>query len=132
MPENSKPETLLDFVDNNPDSLFVKFANKFKKVTMLENGVRDPRAYVDFEALGKFRNEVQNYVKKAATETSFEKYAKRAKYMKSANIIANVGISSFLLAYCLPKATYAFRKLVTGSELEPGLAPDVQQAKKSA
>ena len=129
LPENNKPETLLQFVDNNTDSLFVKFANKLNKVALLKNGVRDPRAYVDFEKLGKFRDDVEDYLRKAGTAKSFEKYAKKAKILKSVDILANVGISSFLLAYCLPKLTFAFRKLVTGSELEPGLAPDVQAAK---
>ena len=54
---------------------------------------------------------------------SIEKYAKKAKAVKSVNILTNIGLSSFLLAYALPKAQFAFRKLVTGSDLEPGLAP---------
>lgn len=51
------------------------------------------------------------------------KYARNSKIGKSLCILANVGISSALLAYVLPKAQFAFRKLVTGSDLEPGLAP---------
>ena len=40
---------------------------------------------------------------------------------KSANILANVALSSFLLAVALPKLTFVLRKKVTGSDAEPGL-----------
>lgn len=119
LPKNN----VLDFVDNiaNKDTLFVKYAKKFGKVQMLENGVRDPRAYVDVKALEKFRNDIAEFAEKGAKEG--EKLFKKAKFAKSANIITNVALSSFLLAYALPKAQFAFRKLITGSDLEPGLAP---------
>lgn len=130
LPVNDAPETLLKFVDENPDSMFVKFANKFKKVKMLDNGIRDPRAYINFEDLGKFRNAIAEFIEKAPAGKNFDKYIRKAKILKATNILANVGISSYLLAYALPKATFAFRKLVTGSNLEPGLAPDVQAAEK--
>ena len=131
LPADDKPETLLKFVDANPDSMFVKLANQFKKVTMQDNNIRDPRAYVDFEALGKFRNSIANFIEKAPKNKNFEKYLLKSKILRSVNILLNVVISSFLLAYALPKATFAFRKLVTGSDLEPGLAPDVQNAEKA-
>ena len=50
-----------------------------------------------------------------------DKFAKKALKVKSANILANVGISSFLLACALPKITFILRKKVTGSDAEPGL-----------
>ena len=52
----------------------------------------------------------------AKTINPAEKY-----FSKSGNIIANVVISSILLAICLPKLTFYLRKLVTGSDAEPGL-----------
>lgn len=128
LPASDKPEVLLKFVDENPDSMFVKLANQFKKVKMLDNGVRDPRAYVDFDVLGKFRNSIADFIEKAPKNNNFNKYLIKSKILRSTNILANVAISSFLLAYALPKATFAFRKLVTGSDLEPGLAPDVQKS----
>ena len=131
LPVNDTPEMLLKFVDENPDSLFVKFANKFKKIKMLDNGIRDPRAYVNFDDLGKFRNSIADFITNAPTGKNLNKYILKAKILKGTNILANVGISSFLLAYALPKATFAFRKLVTGSDLDPGLAPDVLAAKKN-
>lgn len=121
LPNAKTGEELLDFVDNNPDSLFVKYANKYKKVSMLDNGVRDPRRYVDLEALKAFRDNISEISQNAIKSGNVEKFMKKAKGLKAVNILANVGISSFLLAFGLPKAQFAFRKLITGSELEPGI-----------
>lgn len=146
LPDGNSEKEILEFIDNNPNSLFVKFAQKFNKIKMLdpkaqepksfyerflqlfkkkqlvENGVRDPRAYVDIDNLVKFKENIESFAKNALNAQSLEKYAKKAKIVKSANILTNIGLSSFLLAYALPKAQFAFRKLVTGSDLEPGLA----------
>ena len=53
--------------------------------------------------------------------TDPKKYAKNALKVKSANILANIGISSFLLAVALPEITFYLRKKITGSDAEPGL-----------
>ncbi len=121
IPDAKTGRELLDFVDKNPDNLFVKYADKYKKVTMLENGVRDPRCYVNLDALKSFRDNIAEISQNALKSGNVEKFMKKAKIMKGVNILANVGISSFLLAYGLPKAQFAFRKLITGSELEPGI-----------
>lgn len=123
LPKSADAKDLLDFVDNikNKDTLFVKYAKKFGKITMLDNGVRDPRAYVDIKNLAKFRNDLESFAKKA--KIGGDKLFKSARVAKSANILTNIALSSFLLAYALPKAQFAFRKFITGSDLEPGLAP---------
>lgn len=131
LPKSNEAKDLLDFVDNNPESLFVKYANKFEKVKLLKNGIRDPRAYVDIKKLKEFKNDIEVFIDMAKESVQkvygnrFEKqiklFAKRAKGIKTFNILANVGISSFLLAYCLPKAQFAFRELITGSKLDPGI-----------
>lgn len=132
IPKSSTAKDLLEFIDNNPKSLFSKFASQMKKVTYLESGYRDPRRYVDLDDLGKFRDEFSSFVESAKkavknsknTEEAakiIEKFANKAKYVKCANILANVGISSFLLAGVLPAATYKFIKLTTGSYTDPGL-----------
>lgn len=127
LPETDSAESLLKFVDNvkNKDSIFVQYAKKFKKITMLENGIRDPRAYVDIKNLAKFRNDLEAFQNKASKlgVNDFKGFIKKAKIAKSANILTNVALSSALLAYALPKAQFAFRKFITGSDLEPGLAP---------
>lgn len=140
LPKSNDAKDLLDFIDNNPKSLFTKYANKFEKVTMLNEEVRDPRAYVNIKKLAEFKQDIENFMtnaKKSAEGLNADKfaeqiskYAKKSKAVKTFNILANVGISSFLLAYCLPKAQYAFRRLVTGSELEPGIV-NAQMEKES-
>ena len=123
LPKNLNEKEILEFIDKNPDSIFVKYARKFGKVKFLENNIRDPRAIVDIKDILKFKENIESFMNKAAVSKSIEKYAKKAKAVKSVNILTNIGLSSFLLAYALPKAQFAFRKLVTGSDLEPGLAP---------
>ena len=125
LPKSDSAKDLLEFVDNikNKDSLFIKYAQKFEKIKMLENGIRDPREYIDIKNLGEFRNNIEEFTKKATNSQNIDSFIKKAKISKSANILTNVALSSFLLAYALPKAQFAFRKLITGSDLEPGLAP---------
>ncbi len=126
LPKSDNAKDLLEFVDDtkNSKTLFVKYANEFEKIKMLDNGIRDPKEYVNIKSLAKFRNDIEKFAQKATTQKDIKSFIKKAKIAKSANIISNVAISSFLLAYALPKAQFAFRKLVTGSDLEPGLAPN--------
>ncbi len=121
LPKSTSAKDLLDFIDNKPEALFSKFAQQMKKVTYLESGYRDPRKFVDIDDLAKFRTEFENFVKSAQKSKNIEKFAKNAKFAKCFNILANVGISSFLLAGVLPKLQYGFNKLVTGSYTDPGL-----------
>lgn len=127
LPKSDKAEDLLKFVDDisNKDTQFIKFAKKFGKIQILENGVRDPRAYVDIKNLSKFRNDIKTFAEtaKGKSDDAFRLFVKKSRFAKSANIITNVALSSFLLAYALPKAQFKFRKWITGSDLEPGLAP---------
>ena len=125
LPKSDSAKDLLEFVDdiNNKDSLFIKYAKKFEKIKMLDNGIRDPREYVNIKALGKFRNDIENFTKQAVSQKNLKTFIFANKVAKSLNILTNVALSSFLLAYVLPKAQFAFRKVVTGSDLEPGLAP---------
>lgn len=143
LPKSGNAKDLLEFVDNpdNAKSLFVEYAEKFKKIKMLDSGVRDPRAYVDVKDLGDFRDNLAKFMdtikeigkpnsaipaeKQAEASLKLvKKYVGRAKAAKTFNILANVGLSSYLLASVLPDAQFAFRKLVTGSKLEPGLIQD--------
>lgn len=134
LPKSDNAKDLLEFVDDtkNSKTLFVKYANEFEKIKMLDNGIRDPREYVNIKNLAKFRNDIEKFAQKATTQKNIKSFIKKAKIAKSANIISNVTISSFLLAYALPKAQFAFRKLVTGSDLEPGLAPEEKVIGKKA
>lgn len=125
LPVNDSAEELLKFVDNleNKDTIFIKYAKKFEKIKMLDNGIRDPREYVNIKNLAKFRNDIETFALKAKNADDMTAFLRKAKFAKSANILTNVALSSFLLAYALPKVQFAFRKFITGSDLEPGLAP---------
>ena len=121
LPKSNTEKDLIDFIDNKPQTLFSRFAQKTGKVSYLKSGYRDPRKFVDIKDLGKFRNEFENFIAKAKQSKNIKNFARKAKFVKSANILANVGISSFLLAGVLPAATYKFIKLTTGSYSDPGL-----------
>ena len=121
LPKSNSPKDLMDFIDSKPNSLFSKFAQKMKKVSYLKSGIRDPRKFVDMNDLSDFKTEFESFIDSARASKNIEKFAKEAKYVKCANILANVGISSFLLAGVLPAATYKFIKLTTGSYSDPGL-----------
>lgn len=121
LPKSNAEKDLIDFIDNKPQALFSRFAQKTGKVSYLKSGYRDPRKFVDIKDLAKFRNEFENFIAKAKQSKNIENFARKAKFVKSANILANVGISSFLLAGVLPAATYKFIKLTTGSYSDPGL-----------
>lgn len=121
LPKSNTEKDLIDFIDNKPQALFSRFAQKTGKVSYLKSRYRDPRKFVDIKDLGKFRNEFENFIAKAKQSKNIENFARKAKFVKSANILANVGISSFLLAGVLPAATYKFIKLTTGSYSDPGL-----------
>ena len=121
LPKSNSPKDLIEFIDSKPDSLFSKFAQKMKKVSYLESGIRDPRKFVDMKDLSNFKTEFESFIDSAKVSKNIENFARKAKYVKCANILANVGISSFLLAGVLPAATYKFIKLTTGSYSDPGL-----------
>ena len=122
IPKSGNAKVLFDFIDSKPESFFSQSAQKMGKITYLKSGIRDPRKFVDLKDLRKFRNEFESFVESAKKSGSIERFAKRAKGVKCFNILANIGISSFLLAVALPKAQYLFNKAVTGSYLDPGLA----------
>ncbi len=119
LPESNSAQDLLDFIDNNPNSIFTKLAGKYNKIKLLKNNVRDPRAYVDVKELAKFKNNIEKFQKYA--QNNVIQAANKSIKLRSFTILANIALSSFLLAYCLPKAQFIFREFITGSKLEPGL-----------
>ena len=112
---------IIEFLDKNPDEQFSKLAEKYQGVRYLKNRVRDPRVYIDERKLTEFKNEIEKFSAQASAKKSVEDFAKKALRIKSLNILANVALSSFLLAVALPKLTFILRKKVTGSDAEPGL-----------
>jgi hypothetical protein len=121
LPKSNSAEDLFNFIDTKPNSYFSRAAEKMQKISYLKSRIRDPRKFVDIEDLSKFKNEFETFIKNAQKSKSIEQFAQKAKFVKSFNILANVGISSFLLAGVLPKLQYRFNKLITGSYSDPGL-----------
>lgn len=118
---NLPKEDIIEFLDNNPNEKFSKLTEQFCGVKRLKNGIRDPRIYVDEKKITNFKSEIEKFSKQAIESGNIEKFAKKALKVESANIIANVALSSFLLAIGLPKLTFILRKAITGSDAEPGL-----------
>lgn len=127
LPEGIDEKTIIDFIDNNPSSVFVEQIKKLKLVTFLENNIRDPRKFVETDKVNSFKTAVNEFIKDASVFGSIEKYAKKALVAKSFNTIANVVISSFLLAIMLPKLQFLFRKFITGSNLDPGIVENKEK-----
>jgi len=119
MPKNK--ESIIEFLDKNPNSKFSKLCEEYCGIKYLKNRIRDPREFVDKDKINNFRKELAKFISESRKSSDVNKYAKKALNVKSANIAANVGISSFLLAVALPELIFFLRKKVTGSDAEPGL-----------
>lgn len=119
MPENK--DKIIEFLDNNPKSTFSKLCEEYCGVKYLKNRVRDPREFVDTKKIDSFMKELKKFANELNEKNDAKKYSKKAIKIKSLNIVANVGISSFLLAVALPKLIFFLREKVTGSKAEPGL-----------
>lgn len=116
-----KSDEIIDFIDNNPKSLFVKIAEEQGEVKMLKSGCRDPRFLVNTEKTFELAKNMDSFAKKANASGNVAKYAKKAITAKSASIFANIIISSSLLAVGLPQLQYALRKILFKTDAEPGL-----------
>jgi len=127
LPKASDEEAILDFIDNNPTSIFVEQAKKLNLVKFLDNNVRDPRKFVDISKINDFKNALEEFMSDAIKSSDVEKFAKNALRAKSFNTILNIATSSVLLALVLPKLQFLFRKLITGSELDPALSEMTQK-----
>ena len=114
-------DNIIEYLDKNPDSKFSKLCEEYCDVKYLKNRVRDPRAFVNEKKIKAFQKELEKFINEAVGSGNIENYSKKALRVKSANILANIGISSFLLAVVLPKLTFYLREKVTGSNAEPGL-----------
>lgn len=114
-------EEVIDFIDNNPKSLFSKIASQQGEVQFLKSGVRDPRCYVDTDKVFKLAQKMDEFGKDARLSGNVKKYARKALGAKSASILANIAISSSLLAVGLPQLQFALRKAFFKSDVDPGL-----------
>ena len=120
---------MLDFIDSNPVSIFAQQAKNLKLVSYLDNSVRDPRKFVDIDSLKKLKDSIEVFASDALKSGSVEKFAKNALRAKSFNTILNIATSSVLLALVLPKLQFLFRKLITGSDVDPAISEMVKENK---
>ena len=130
LPENLDEKSILDFIDNNPDSIFVQQAKNLKLVSFLDNKVRDPRKFVDTKEIAKLKTSISTFINDAIKSDSIEKFAKKALKAKSFNTILNIGVSSALLAYVLPKVQFLLRKIITGSSIDPAIGEMLDKNEK--
>lgn len=124
-------EEVIDFIDNNPKSLFSKIAAQKGEVKFLKSGVRDPRCYVNTEKVFKLSEQMRDFAKNArggdtnASKNTITKnvvkYTRKALFAKSSSILTNIAISSSLLAVALPQTQFLLRKLLFKSDVDPGL-----------
>ena len=132
LPESQ--EQILDFIDNNPRSVFAKIAEQKGEVKFLKSGVRDPRCYVNTEKVFKLAEQMRTFKDNARTVNGVQlakgkkattkvvaNYARKALGAKSASILTNIAISSSLLAVALPQTQFLLRKLLFKSDVDPGL-----------
>lgn len=126
----NKEDEVLDFIDNNPKSMLAKYAKKNKIVKFLDSGIRDPREFVDTKQLFNLSENMKSFANEAKnSKQGIRKYANKAIKAKSFNIAANVAISSVLLAVALPQAQFVLRRLISGTNIDPGL---IASGKKEA
>ena len=121
MPKSDKASDILKFIDTNPNSLYTKTAQKTNLVKLIDGKCRDPRAFVNTDEIITLNKNISDFSKMAFESQNFDKFIKKARRVKNINVMANIIISSALLAFFLPKVQYFFRKLITKNKLEPGL-----------
>ena len=149
LPKTDKLPDMLEFIDNpeNNKTLFVQYAEKLEKIKLISDGsngkIRDLRFFIEETKLADLRNNMKSFadeVKRAESsglqgakiEKSIKNILRKSKALKMFNILANVGISSYLLACALPNMQYALRRRFLGTEFEPGLIDTPQNSKKSS
>ena len=121
LPENIDEKSILNFIDTNPDSIFVQQAKNLNLISFLDKNIRDPRKFVDTNKIAKLKASISEFANDAINSGSIEKFAKKALKAKSFNTILNIATSSILLAYVLPKVQFLLRKLLTGTSIDPGI-----------
>ena len=138
LPKTDKLNDILEFIDTpeNNKSLFVQYAEKLKKIRLIGNDtdgkIRDPRFFIEETKLADLRNNMESFAQEikraensglpsAKIEKSIKNILWKSKGIKTFNILANVALSSYLLACALPNMQYALRRRFLGTEFEPGL-----------
>ncbi len=99
----------------------------------LENSARDPRKYIDEEAVNGFVKKLDNFAQEAFKHNGVPaEFIDKAAKVKKVSIFANFAICAAFLGYFLPKLQYYFREKRTGSSMFPGVRTLMQAEKLQA
>lgn len=121
LPEKSKSLTeKLNFLLNNPDNIIVQAAKKSGLVQTVKDSkgkqVIDTSKFIDTKAIETLADNLSNIDKnyKLSAEP-INKFLNKTKGLKVASVMANIGISCFVLGYAIPKLIYKYRAMKTGT-----------------
>ena len=129
----------LNYIDKNITDMknpFIKYARKLNWIETVKDTsgkiFRNPLKYLDLKALNN------NYEDIVSTSSDFikqggenlEKFVAKKAKIKRFGIYSNLIVSSFAVCYLLPKLTYGFRRLYTGSSEEPGIKQVLKNAEQ--
>ena len=71
--------------------------------------------------VSKLKGAIEEFSTQAKNSGNIDSFIKKAISAKCFNTLANVGLSSVLLAIVLPKLQFLFRKITQGTNLDPGV-----------
>lgn len=130
-------EEILNFIDkniNSDENVFIKYAKKTKLIETVKDKTgktyRNPLKYLDTKNLQSQFEIISNEAKKFVENgnDNIENYVLKKIKSKRIGTFSNLIISSFCVAYILPKFTYIFRKWYTGNSEEPGINSVINKA----
>ena len=110
----------LNFVLNNPDNIIVQAAKKSKIVSTVRdksgNIFVDTSKYIDPKAIEELAENLTNLDKNfKISNEPVKKFLNKTKGLKVGSVMANIGISCFVLGYLIPKLVYKYREMKTGT-----------------
>ena len=110
----------LNFVLNNPDNIIVQAAKKSKIVSTVKdksgNIFVDTSKYIDTKAIEDLAENLTNLDKNfKISNEPVKKFLNKTKGLKVGSVMANIGISCFVLGYLIPKLVYKYREMKTGT-----------------
>ncbi len=110
----------LNFIVQNPDNIIVQAAKKSKLVSTVKDksgkSFVDTSKYIDTKAIEELSANLTNLDKNfKVSNESVKKFLNKTKGLKVGSVMANIGISCFVLGYLIPKFVYKYREIKTGT-----------------
>ena len=110
----------LNFLVDNPDNAVVKAAKKSKIISTVKDeagkSVIDTSKFIDVNEVEKLADNLSNISEKfAASSDNVKGFLNKTKALKVGSVVANIGISCFVLGYVIPQAVYKYREWKTGT-----------------